>query len=48
MITYKDKPVFVLNRNCNLGDEAVLSNIWGIGNYTFYHSKSYFFLTIYN
>ena len=41
MITYKNKPVFVLNRNCNLGDEAVLSNIWEVGNYTFYHSYKY-------
>ena len=41
MIIYKNKPVFILNRNCNLGDEAVLNNIWDTGNYTFRHSYKY-------
>ena len=41
MITYKNKPVLVLRRGCNLGDEAVLNNIWETGNYTFYSSYKY-------
>ena len=41
MITYKDKQVLVLGRNCNLGDEAVLNNIWNTGDYSFYHSYKY-------
>ena len=41
MITYKNKPVLVLRRNCNLGDEAVLNNIWDTGDYRFSHSRKY-------
>ena len=41
MITYKNKPVLVLYRNCNLGDEAALNNIWVSGNYTFRESYKY-------
>ena len=41
MITYKNKPVLVLYRRCNLGDEAVLNNIWATGDYTFYDSYKY-------
>ena len=41
MITYKNKQVRVLRRGCNLGDEAVLNNIWETGNYTFYSSYKY-------
>ena len=41
MITYKNKPVFVLYRSCNLGDEAVLNNIWVSGNYTFRESHKH-------
>ena len=41
MITYKNKPVLVLYRRCNLGDEAVLNNIWTTGDYTFYNSYKY-------
>ena len=41
MITYKNKPVLVLYRSCNLGDEAVLNNIWVSGNYTFRESHKY-------
>lgn len=41
MIIYKNKPVLVLNRGCNLGDEAVLNNIWAVGDYNFNHSYKY-------
>ena len=41
MITYKNKPVLVLRRNCTLGDEAVLNNIWDTGDYNFSHSRKY-------
>ena len=41
MITYKNKPVFVLRRCCTLGDEAVLNNIWDTGDYNFSHSRKY-------
>lgn len=41
MITYKNKPVFILYRSCNLGDEAVLNNIWESGNYIFRESYKY-------
>ena len=41
MITYKNKPVLVLYRSCNLGDEAVLNNIWASGNYPFRESYKY-------
>lgn len=41
MIIYKNKPVLVLHRGCNLGDEAVLNNIWDTGDYHFYHSYKY-------
>ena len=41
MITYKNKPALVLYRNCNLGDEAALNNIWVSGNYTFRESYKY-------
>ena len=41
MITYKNKPVLVLYRSCNLGDEAVLNNIWVSGNYPFRESYKY-------
>lgn len=41
MITYKNKPVLVLNRGCNLGDEAALNNIWGSSSYPFYSSYKY-------
>lgn len=41
MITYKNKPVLVLYRRCNLGDEAVLNNIWATEDYTFYDSHKY-------
>lgn len=41
MITYKNKPVLVLRRNCNLGDEAVLNNIWDTEDYNFSHSHKY-------
>ena len=41
MITYKNKPVLILYRRCNLGDEAVLHNICATGDYTFYDSYKY-------
>ena len=41
MITYKNKPVLVLRRNCILGDEAILNNIWDTGDYNFSHSRKY-------
>ena len=41
MITYKNKQVRVLYRNCNLGDEAALNNIWDIGDYYFSRSHKY-------
>ena len=41
MITYKNKPVLLLRSGCNLGDEAVLNNIWVSGNYPFRESYKY-------
>ena len=41
MITYKNKQVRVLRRGCNLGDEAVLNNIWSDSEYPFYGQSNY-------
>lgn len=41
MITYKNKPVLILYRSCNLGDEGVLNNIWVSSNYTFRESHKH-------
>ena len=41
MITYKNKPVLLLRRGCNLGDEAILNNIWTDYTYSFSRSGKY-------